>query len=259
VARDFDYRLLNDTGHRPWPLPQGPWFMTQSWNDLLFAHWAVPPSLVAAKLPSGIELDLFDGRAWIAVVPFWMSNVVPRGVPPFRPLSTFPELNVRTYVTVGGKRPGVFFFSLDATNPLAVAGARAFFNLPYYWSTIRTRTEPGAGAAGDVVHYDCDRPASREPRARFVAKYWPTSPPFHATPGTFDYFLTERYCLYTTRAGQPITVEIHHKPWPLQRAEAEISVNTMAAAGGVPHGSETPVLHFAKRIDVVAWPPRNVV
>ena len=114
MARDFDFGILQDTAHRPWPMPQGPWVMTQSWNDLLFAHWAVPPSLIAAKLPPGLELDLFDGRAWIAVVPFWMSNVTPRGVPPLPGLSTFPELNVRTYVTVGGKRPGVFFFSLDA-------------------------------------------------------------------------------------------------------------------------------------------------
>jgi uncharacterized protein len=256
MARDFDYSLLNDTAHRPWPMPAGPWFMTQSWNDLLFAHWAVAPSLIAPHLPSGLELDLFDGRAWIGVVPFWMSNVVPRGVPPVPGLSTFPELNVRTYVTAGGRRrPGVYFYSLDATNPIAVAGARGLFNLPYYWSSIRTTTQPGPSG---VVSYDCDRPATREPRARFVARYWPTSSVFHATPGTFDYFLTERYCLYTTRAGRPVTMDIHHRPWPLQRAEAEISVNTMAAAGGVPHGSETPVLHFAKRIDVVAWLPRSV-
>lgn len=236
-------------------MPEGPWFMTQSWNDLLFAHWAVPPSLIAPKLPRGLELDLFDGHAWIGVVPFWMSNVSPRGVPPVPRVSVFPELNVRTYVKVGERRAGVFFFSLDATSPLAVAGARAFFNLPYYWSLIRTSAEPGFNG---VVHYDCDRPSSREPRARFVAKYWPTSSRFNAEPGTLDYFLTERYCLYTTRGGRIVTVDIHHRPWPLQRAEAEISVNTMAAAGGVPHGGETPVLHFAKRIDVVCWPPRVV-
>ena len=127
VARDFDFGILQDTAHRPWPMPQGPWFMTQSWNDLLFAHWAVPPSLIAATASTGHRAGLFDGRAWISVVPFWMSNVTPRGVPPMPWMSTFPELNVRTYVTVGGKRPGVYFFSLDATNPIAVAGgARGF-------------------------------------------------------------------------------------------------------------------------------------
>jgi uncharacterized protein len=256
VKSDFDFGIVQDTAHRPWPMPTGPWVMTQSWHDLLFAHWAVPPSLVGATLPRGLELDLFDGRAWIGVVPFWMSNVSPRGVPLLRGLSTFPELNVRTYVTVGG-RAGVYFYSLDATNPIAVAGARAIFNLPYYWSSMRTSVEPDAHGVG-VVRYESDRPASREPRARFVARYWPVESPFNARKGTLDYFLTERYCLYTARDGKPVTVDIHHRPWPLQRAEAEISVNTMAAAAGVPHGSETPVLHFAKRIDVVAWPPRAV-
>jgi uncharacterized protein YqjF (DUF2071 family) len=256
VASDFDFGIVQDTAHRPWPMPAGPWIMTQSWHDLLFAHWAVPAPLIAAKLPSGLELDLFDGRAWIGVVPFWMSNVSPRGVPPLPGVSTFPELNVRTYVTVDGRR-GVYFFSLDADNPLAVAGARALFGLPYYWASMRTRVEPGAGAGGvGVVHYESDRPASREPRARFVARYWPVGPCFNAQPGTLEYFLTERYCLYTTRGGQPMTVDIHHRPWPLLRADADIQVNTMAEAAGVPHGSETPVLHFVKRLDVVAWPPR---
>jgi uncharacterized protein YqjF (DUF2071 family) len=258
VARDFDFSLLQDTAHRPWPMPESPWIMTQSWHDLLFAHWAVPASLIAAQLPPGLEVDLFDGRAWIGVVPFWMSNVMPRGVPPRPPLSTFPELNVRTYVTVRG-RPGVYFFSLDATNPLAVAAARTLFSLPYYWSSMRTSLEPGAGPGGvGVVQYESDRPASREPRARFIGKYWPAGSCFNAQTGTLDHFLTERYCLYTTRGGQTMTVDIHHRPWPLQRAEAEISVNTMAAAAGVPHGSEAPVLHFAKRLDVVAWLPRKV-
>ena len=101
-------------------------------------------------------------------------------------------------------------------------------------------------------------PRSVSRRRGSSRRYWPTGSPFQAAPGTLDYFLTERYCLYTTRRGTPIRVEIHHRPWPLQRAEAAMSVETMTAAGGVPHGSETPVLHFAKRIDVVAWPPRAV-
>jgi uncharacterized protein YqjF (DUF2071 family) len=258
VASDFDYSILHDTAHRPWPMPKGPWIMTQSWHDLLFAHWAVPAPLIASTLPPGLELDLFEGRAWISVVPFWMSNVTPRGVPPLPWVSTFPELNVRTYVTAAG-RPGVWFFSLDATNPLAVATARTLFHLPYYWASIRTHTQPGAGPGGaGVVSYESDRPASREPRARFIAKYWPVGPCVNAQRGTLDYFLSERYCLYTTRGGQPVTVDIHHRPWPLQRAEAEFDVNTMTAAAGVPHGSETPVLHFAKRLDVVSWPLRPV-
>jgi uncharacterized protein len=259
VADDFDYSILQDTAHRPWPMPRGPWVMTQSWHQLLFAHWAVPPALIARHLPSGLQLDLFEGRAWIGVVPFFMSNVMPRGFRWLRGLSTFAELNVRTYVTAaaGERKPGVFFFSLDAVSPLAVAVARRFFHLPYYLAEIDV--EEARQDAGAVINYDCRRIAAiGEPPARFAARYWPVGSPFQAAPGTLDYFLTERYCLYTTRRGTPIRVEIHHRPWPLQRAGADISVNTMAAAGGVPHGSETPVLHFAKRIDVVAWPPRKV-
>jgi uncharacterized protein len=264
VAYTFDYDLLRDTAHRPWPMPSGPWVMTQSWHHLLFAHWAVPPALIADKLPPGLELDLFEGRAWIAVVPFFMSNVMPRGFRWLRGLSTFAELNVRTYVTAktgdGDRKPGVFFFSLDAVSPLAVAVARRYFHLPYYLAAIDIEETPAAQAGTTpVISYDCRRTAAiGEPPARFTARYWPTTSPFQAQPGTLDYFLTERYCLYTTRRGTPIRVEIHHRPWPLQRAEAQIDVETMTAAGGVPHGSETPVLHFAKRIDVVAWPPRVV-
>jgi uncharacterized protein YqjF (DUF2071 family) len=267
VARElyaFDYGILRDTAHRPWAMPAGPWVMTQSWHQLLFAHWAVPPALIARHVPPGLQLDLFEGRAWIGVVPFFMSNVMPRGFRWLRGLSTFAELNVRTYVTAsssaGERKPGVFFFSLDAVSPLAVAVARRFFHLPYYHAAIDIEETPAAGlGAGAVITYDCRRIAAiGEPPARFAARYWPVGSPFQAMPGTLDYFLTERYCLYTTRRGTPIRMDIHHRPWPLQRAEAKIDVETMAAAGGVPHGSETPVLHFAKRIDVVAWPPRLV-
>lgn len=268
MAHDFDYGILQDTAHRPWPMPDGPWVMTQSWHQLLFAHWAVPPSLIAGKLPPGLHPDLFEGRAWIGVVPFFMSNVMPRGFRWLRGLSTFGELNVRTYVTAatGDRKPGVFFFSLDAVSPLAVAVARRFFHLPYYQAAIDITETPATSVdAGAVISYDCRRIAAiGEPPARFAARYWPVGSPFQAVPGTLDYFLTERYCLYTTRPDKtrhstPIRVDIHHRPWPLQRANAQIDVETMTEAGGVPHGSETPVLHFARKIDVVAWPPRKVV
>jgi len=126
---DFDDSFLTDTAHRPWPLPERPWIMTQTWHDLLFAHWPVDKERLRAKLPPGIALDLFDGQAWLGVVPFRMSNVAPRGLPALPWVSAFPELNVRTYVTRDGK-PGVYFFSLDAANPLAVQTARTLFHLP---------------------------------------------------------------------------------------------------------------------------------
>src|ERR687892_361778 len=128
-------RVLAATAHRPWPMPDGPWIMTQTWNDLLFAHWPVDANDLRQRVPAGLDLDLFEGQAYVGVVPFHMTNVAPRGVPAIPWVSAFPELNVRTYVRIGAK-PGVYFFSLDAGNPVAVAVARAMFNLPYYPATI---------------------------------------------------------------------------------------------------------------------------
>ena len=128
---DFPTDLVDDVGHRPWPLPVQPWIMKQSWHDLLFAHWPVPVDAMRARVPPGLEIDTFDGAAWLGVIPFHMTNVAPRAVPALPWVSAFPELNVRTYVTCEGKA-GVYFFSLDAANPLAVAVARAMFHLPYY-------------------------------------------------------------------------------------------------------------------------------
>src|SRR4051812_7913481 len=113
TVHDFDRSILDAVAHRPWPLPDRPWVMTQTWHDLLFAHWPMKASDLRPKVPAAFELDLFDGAAWVAVVPFHMTNVAPRGVPALPWLSDFPELNVRTYVRVGN-RSGIYFFSLDA-------------------------------------------------------------------------------------------------------------------------------------------------
>jgi uncharacterized protein YqjF (DUF2071 family) len=125
VDHDFNTSILKDVAHRPWKMPESPWVMTQTWRDLLFAHWPVDSRLLRSKIPAAFPLDLFDGVAWVGVVPFRMTNVAPRGVPSLPGISEFPELNVRTYVRVGDK-PGVYFFSLDAANSLAVRAARRF-------------------------------------------------------------------------------------------------------------------------------------
>ena len=119
--------ILQEVAHRPWPRPAGPWVMAQSWHDLLFAHWPVDSERVRPLVPDRLEIDSFDGQAWLAVVPFRMTGVRLCGTPAVPWLSAFPELNVRTYVKYGGK-PGVWFFSLDAGNPLAVVIARAWFS-----------------------------------------------------------------------------------------------------------------------------------
>jgi uncharacterized protein YqjF (DUF2071 family) len=237
------------TDHRPWPLPSGPWVMEQRWHELLFAHWALDPAVLRGAVPPSLPLDLHDGEAWIGVVPFRMSHVTPRGVPPVPGLSAFPELNVRTYVTLDGK-PGVFFFSLDAANPLAVAAARTL-HLPYYYARMSVRRR------GDWVDYASRRlPPGARP-AELRASYRPTGPVYNARPGSLAYFLTERYCLYTVdRRGRVSRLEIHHPPWPLQNAEADLRLNTTTAPLGLRLPETGPLLHYAARQDMVAWPPR---
>ena len=245
---DFPYRILDDTAHRPWPLPGGPWLMTQSWHDLLFAHWPVDARALQERLPAGLPLDTFEGQAWVGIVPFHMTNVAPRGVPSLPFVSAFPELNVRTYVTLHGK-PGVHFFSLDAGSSLAVAAARTLFRLPYFQATMAVEE------AGGEVRYSSRRDTRMEGVAELVATYRPIGPVQRAAPGSLEHFLTERYCLYTVDASfHARRLEIHHPPWPLQAAQAAIAVNTMADAAGIRLPSTAPLLHFAKRQDMVAWP-----
>jgi hypothetical protein len=241
----FDRGVLEITGHRPWKMPDRPWIMTQSWHDLLFAHWPVDADRLRPLVPRAFPLDTFNGRAWIGVVPFHMNNVAPRGVPALPWISAFPEINVRTYVTVHDK-PGVFFFSLDAANPIAVHVARALFSLPYHRATM------DVGWKDEWVTYESVR--GSEPETAFIGRYRPCGPERCALSGTLEHFLTERYCLYTTdRAERPYRLEVHHPPWPLQPAELQVSVNTLAAAAGIRLPDVERVLHFSKRLDVVIW------
>jgi uncharacterized protein YqjF (DUF2071 family) len=242
---DFDHSILDVVAHRPWPMPSAPWIMTQTWNDLLFAHWPMEPAAVRTRVPAPLTIDLFEGRAWVGIVPFHMTNVAPRFVPPLPWVSAFPELNVRTYVTAGGK-PGVYFFSLDATNSLAVAAARTFFHLPYFGADMAVVPR------GEAIGYASHRTGGG---ADFVGSYRPVGGVFEPQPGTLEYFLTERYCLHTVDpSGRVRTVDIHHPPWPLQQAEADISTNSMADAAGLSLPDIQPLLHFAKRQDMVCWP-----
>lgn len=226
--------------------------MAQSWHDLLFAHWPVEIATVRVQIPERLRVDTFDGQAWLAVVPFRMTGVRLRGTPPVPWLSAFPELNVRTYVTCNG-RPGVWFFSLDAGNPIAVAIARAWFHLPYFRARMLCLERDG------WIEYASQRTHSAAPTAALDGRYSPVGPVILPQAGTLEHFLTERYCLYTVDGrGRLIRAEIHHPPWPLQVAEAEFSQNSMAAAAGILLPASKPLLHFAKRQDVVVWRPERV-
>ncbi len=235
-----------DASHRPWPLPKLPWLMKQTWNDLLFAHYPVKLENLRNTVPDALPLDSFDGMGWVSVVPFHMTGIRLRGLPPIPGTDRFPELNVRTYVTIDDK-PGVYFFSLDATNWLAVKMAKMFYHLPYVQAEIQVKQ------AGDFIAYDSRRRSVAE--ARLSCRYRPISEPFLAVKGSFDEWLTERYCLYAlNRAGVPFRCDIMHRPWPLQRAEAEFRLNSMLDANGVPVESGQPVLHVAKKLEVRIWP-----
>lgn len=237
--------ILSQIEHRPFPLPDAPWVMRQSWRNLLFAHWPVAASALRDALPSCLEIDTFEGSAWVAVVPFSMNEVCPRFVSPMPWISDFLELNVRTYVSHNGIR-GVFFFSLDCSNPLAVRVARSFFHLPYY------DAEMSLEASGSEIRYHSVRHATAE---EFKVNYAPVGGLLQTSADSIEHFLTERYCLYTTdSAGKLKQGVIHHLPWPLQKAEAEIFRNTMISSRlGFSLPDTEPLLHFSKSIDTVEW------
>ncbi len=234
---------LGETEHRPWPLPKSPWVVGQTWHDLLFAHWPVQEEELRAHVPESLELDLYDGTAYLGITPFEVNGLRVRGTLPLPRVSTFLELNVRTYVTDGVK-PGTWFFSLDASSRLAVEAAKLLYHLPCF----RARISQVARAEGIVS--ECVR---EQGHRVWSATYRPQREVLRALPGSLEHFLAERYCIYTIdRRGQLSRAEIHHAPWPLQAAEAEIELNTMLPDGVEP--SEDPLLHFSKRQDVVLWP-----
>lgn len=221
--------------------------MKQTWHDLLFAHWLLTQALVRPLVPPQLTLDTFDGACWVGVVPFRMSGIHARGLPPLPGLSRFPELNVRTYVTHGGK-PGVYFFSLDAANLPAVWSARRFFHLPYFNAAMSCEEQNG------TVHYSSRR---RQASAEFRGHYRPIGPVQPRQPGSLQRWFTERYCLYTVYNHAVYRGEIHHLPWPLQDAEAELESNTVATAAGLSLSGVASSLLFARHLEVLIWPLRR--
>jgi uncharacterized protein YqjF (DUF2071 family) len=216
-------------------------------------HWPVPEEALRPLVPPGLSVDAFDGSAWLGVVPFRMTGVRPRLLPSVPALSDFPEINLRTYVMRGG-RPGVWFFSLDAHNPVAVRIARASYGLPYF--DARMSSEAGPDGA---VRYRSERTHRGASPARFAASYGPTGELPPSRPGSLEYFLTERYCLYSANGrGRVRRGEIHHNLWPLQRAEVEVEELEMTDQIGLKLPDTQPVVHFSERLDVFAWLPERV-
>jgi uncharacterized protein YqjF (DUF2071 family) len=209
--------------------------MRQTWLNLLFVHWPVDPGALRPYVPASLELEEWDGRAWIGITPFRLTGLRPRRLPPVPGVSSFYELNCRTYVRRDG-RSGIWFFSLDASSRLAVAGARRAYELPYRHARIDVRD-------GWFTAERADGSAS------FAARYRPIGPAAPARPRTLEHFLVERYSLYG--GDGELRADIEHAPWPLQAAEAKVherDVSPVRLTGG-------PICHYAERQDVIVCPP----
>lgn len=210
-------------------------------------HWEVPLAFIKKLLPKNLEPDLYEGKAYIGVVPFYMSGVRFRFFPPIPTTSCFLELNVRTYVKQNGKA-GVFFISLDAESSLAVIGGRRVFFLPYHHARMEMKKHD------DVISYKSSRLKNTDFSAALDVNYEPTSEVYYSKPGSLENWMTERYCLYTTsKKGDIYWSEIHHKPWPLQKAKARIESNTMIQGLGDVFNKCEPLLHFSKKLDVAIY------
>lgn len=221
--------------------------MRMKWHDLLFMHWPVPQSLLKPLLPAALEVDCYESQAWISVVPFRMSGVSPRWLPDLPWMSRFPELNVRTYVRCNGV-PGVWFFSLDATNPIAVRIARAWFHLNYVDAKIQLESHE------NWIRYRCLRTSRTHPPAKLHIDYRPIGESFLAEPGTLEDWLTARYRLFSAnRSGRIYCGEIDHSPWVLRNAQALVHSNTMLDGFGHNFSDEPALTQFSRRTDVVAW------
>lgn len=244
--------ILAASQARPWPVPARPWTMWQVWSDLLFAHWPIPAATMAAALPPGLELDTWEGEAWLGVIPFRMPTIQLRAAPNPPPFTHLIETNVRTYVTVDGK-PGVYFFSLDADNPITVQAARIWFGLPYF----NARFVCDFARPDGSVRYAMRRADHRARPAALDVDYRPIGLAQPAAPGSLADWLTARYALYVTnRHGDIMRGDITHAPWNLAPAEAEFRANTLAASHGFTLPDIPPLLHFSRRLDTLAWTAR---
>ena len=231
--------------------PSGFPLMHQNWGKLLFMHWAINPELLRPLIPSQLSIDTFDGKAWIGVVPFTMWGIRASFLPPIPGTSAFHELNVRTYVHFKGL-PGVWFFSLDAANSLAVWGARTFYHLPYF------NAEMSLEQHGSRIDYSSKRHDARGAAAELRAAWTIGEPLPQTQPGSIEFFLTERYCLYSYYRDQFYRSRIFHEPWPLQSANLDSYQSTMIKSLGLDEPADGPLLHYAESIGVDIWPPKKV-
>jgi uncharacterized protein YqjF (DUF2071 family) len=236
-------RLLDHVEHRPWPPPDGRWTLGETLEDVLFAHWRVSPEALRPLVPDDVEIDTHDGSAWAGIVALRVTALRGRGLLPVPGFSSFLQLNVRTYVRGRDDKPGVWFLSLDASNRFAVEGARRRFGLPFFHARL------SLDETGDWCDVECARIGERG--RVFSGRYRAEGEETVPAPGSLEAFLVERYCLYAIdRAGGLVRGEIHHEPWSLRGADAEIELATIAPV----ELSGSAVCHVAARQDLVLWP-----
>jgi len=231
--------------HRPYPILDSKWTSLQSWKNLLFAHWEVDPSDIRRHLPEALDLDLYDGKAYVGVVPFEMANVRPRHLPALPVLSTFPELNVRVYVKHKGRR-GVYFISLDADRLIFVLGGRLLYKLPYYYSKMSIENK------NNEYRYKSSRRIFHNEKALFQANYKANSEMFYSEKNSLEEFLTEQYRLFTVKNNEVYCCEIDHEKWRLQRCQATIISNDLLSVLKINPIGEAMYL-YSENIDVKIW------
>ena len=235
---------LTEIDHRPWPLPSGEWKWRQSWLDLAFLHYPVATKEIESRIPKGVSIDTYENAAWIGLVPFRMSGVMRRPLPDIPLFSSFPELNLRTYVIAEGK-PGVWFFSLDAASYPIVLGGKALYDLPYHYANSSLNQKE------DWFEFLSIR---KKERTKFHAKYRPIGEEFLAKNGTFEHWATERYCLYSLSGHLSISrVEVHHKQWPLQKSEVDIVENEIIDSAGISVIDNKPRCHYSRGVHVISY------
>jgi hypothetical protein len=225
----------------------------QNWHHLLFLHWEVPPMELQALLPHRLTLDTFEGKAYVGLVPFTMTGVRPILTPPLPWISSFHEINVRTYVHLEGNNPGVWFFSLDASSHLAVAAARAMYHLAYFQADIDFQVTKEAIPTVTFATRRTDERGVRPANAR--VRYRPAEGPVtHAAPGTLEHFLMERYILYAEdETRQLYRARVHHQPYPVQRAEVLDLDETLIWAAGLKRAEQPALRHYAREVNVKVY------